>query len=81
MNLTVTGPTLGILIPPSLMQFLESYQEAHDLPTKSAVVVDALRALQRSELEGAYAAAALEVDAAWDETTADGLVEFEEQVE
>ena len=81
MNLNMTGSTLEISIPPSLMRFLESYQEAHDLPTKHSVIVEALMALQRSELERAYAAASLDVDAAWDETTADGLTDFQEEVE
>ena len=81
MNLHVTGSTLEISIPPSLMQFLESQQDAHDLPTKHPVIVDASVALERSELERAYAGAALDVDAAWDETTADGLTDFQEEVE
>ena len=81
MHLQVTDSTLEISIPPSVVQFLESYQEAHDLPTKHAVIFEALMALQRSELERAYAGAPLDVDAAWDETTADGLTEFQDEIE
>ena len=72
---------MSVSIPSSLMRFLETYQEAHGMPTKSAVIAEALIALQQDELERAYAEASLEIDSAWDVTNLDGLGEGSRETE
>lgn len=64
---------LSVTVPSSLATFVETYKAEHDVATKSEVVERALRLLREQDLEQAYAAAAQEVDPAWDATVADGL--------
>lgn len=64
---------LSVTVPSSLVAFVETYKAEHDVATKSEVVERALRLLREQDLERAYAAAAQEVDPAWDATVADGL--------
>ena len=66
---------LSVSIPETLARFVETYKREHELHTKSEVVERALELLREQELERAYAAAANEVDPAWDATLADGLAE------
>lgn len=66
---------MSVSVPNSLVRFVEAYRDQHGLKTKSAVVEHALEALRDQELERAYAAAAAELDPAWDATDPDGLAE------
>lgn len=59
---------LSVSIPATLARFVEAYRAQHDLRSRSAVVEHALELLRERELEKAYAAAAGEVDEAWDAT-------------
>jgi Arc/MetJ-type ribon-helix-helix transcriptional regulator len=43
-----------VSIPPDLAQFVERYQQTHDLESRSEVIAQGLRTLQAAELEQAY---------------------------
>jgi Arc/MetJ-type ribon-helix-helix transcriptional regulator len=60
------------------LEFLDAYAKAHSLPSRSAVVQQAIRVLRREELPDAYAHAWEEWEAAgeaevWDQASGDGL--------
>lgn len=64
---------LSISLPPETVAFIESYQAAHAIKSRSQVVELALRKLREQELEAAYREASGEADPAWEVTAADGL--------
>lgn len=64
---------MSVSVSEPIARFVEQYRDRHELRTKSAVVERALELLRDRELEKAYAAAASEIDLAWDVTSADGL--------
>ena len=71
---------LSVSVPSQLAQFIERYQAAHGVPTKSEVVERALVLLQKSELKQQYAQAYKEWAESgeaevWDATVGDGLDE------
>ncbi|MDD2774594.1 MAG: hypothetical protein PHU06_01420 [Gallionella sp.] len=64
---------LSVSIPAGLVGFIEQYRATHALKSRSQVIGAALELLRQRELETAYLAASQEVDADWEQTTADGL--------
>lgn len=56
-----------------MLCFLEDYQQAHELHSRSEVIKKALKVLQQLELEQQYKEASIEVDTAFDITASDGL--------
>ncbi|ADI14126.1 ribbon-helix-helix domain-containing protein [Truepera radiovictrix] len=62
-----------------LLRYLDSYQRAHALKSRSEVLEQAIKALRERELSGQYAQAMAEWDASgdaelWDQTAGDGLL-------
>lgn len=45
---------ISATLPPDLTAYLEQYQQAHGLETRSAALAEAVRALRERELEAAY---------------------------
>lgn len=66
---------LSISLPPSLVEFIESYKLSKGCKSRSQVIEEALELLRNRELEEAYRLASAEVDNAWDVTVADGLAD------
>ena len=69
---------LSVSIPEEDVQFLDAYAHAQGLPSRSAALHRAIRALRASSLGNDYAAAWAEWEdageaAPWDATVADGL--------
>jgi len=64
---------LSISLPKAMVYFLQDYQEAHELNSRSEVIKKALKLLQQIELEQHYKEASKEVDSAFDITASDGL--------
>jgi Arc/MetJ-type ribon-helix-helix transcriptional regulator len=69
---------LSVSVNQGFVPFIERYQQAHTVRTKSEVVERALELLRKAELEQAYKEAAQEwlenPDATlWENTVADGL--------
>lgn len=69
---------LSVSVHSQLAQFIERYQEAHGVPTKSEVVERALELLQKNELRQQYAEAYKEWAESgeaelWNLTAGDGL--------
>ena len=46
---------ISATLPPDLTEFLDTYQQAHQLDSRSAALADAVRALRERELLAAYA--------------------------
>lgn len=66
---------LSISLPPSLVEFIESYKVSKGCKSRSQVIEEALELLRNRELEEAYRLASAEVDNAWDVTVADGFAD------
>lgn len=66
---------VSVSLSPTLLRFVEQYQQSHALKSRSRVVEEALNLLRQRELEGAYRAASEEVDAAFEIADRDGLVD------
>lgn len=67
---------INATIPEHLLNFLESYQKTHDLPSRSAALAAAIRALQELELQRGYealGAAQQRGEVAYPADSADGL--------
>ena len=47
---------INATVPEHLLNFLESYQKTHDLPSRSAALAAAIHALQELELQRGYEA-------------------------
>lgn len=45
---------ISATLPPDLTAFLDEYQQAHKLESRSAALAEAIRALRQRELEAAY---------------------------
>jgi len=77
---SMNNAKLSVSVDSQLAQFIERYQEAHGVPTKSEVVERALELLQKNELRQQYAEAYKEWAESgeaelWDVTAGDGLDE------
>ncbi|GGO39247.1 CopG family transcriptional regulator [Deinococcus humi] len=74
----MTSSKLSISLNAQLVDFLEHYQAAHQIRSRSEVISEAVALLQERELEQQYAEAleewAPEADA-WEVVTGDGLTE------
>ena len=66
---------ISISLPPSLLQFIETYKVTKGCKSPSQVIEVALELLRNQELESAYRQASSEIDTAWDITIADGLTD------
>lgn len=64
---------LSISLPKQMVYFLENYQQAHELHSRSEVIKRALKLLQQIELEQHYKEASREVDPTFDIAASDGL--------
>ena len=64
---------LSISLPPSLVHFVADYQAAHACKSRSEVILEALKLLQRKELEQFYREASAETDPLYESTVSDGL--------
>jgi metal-responsive CopG/Arc/MetJ family transcriptional regulator len=64
---------LSISLPPTLLDFVETYRVARGIRSRSQVIEEAIRVLRERELELAYREASAEVDPSWEGTVADGL--------
>lgn len=69
---------LSISVPDDIAEFVEAYQESHELTSRSEVFVEAIRLLRERELAEAYEAASAEWENSedaklWQQTTGDGL--------
>jgi Arc/MetJ-type ribon-helix-helix transcriptional regulator len=64
---------LSVSLSSGLVGFIEQYRATYALKSRSQVIGAALELLRQRELETAYLAASQEVDADWEQTTADGL--------
>ncbi len=69
---------LSVSLPQRDLEALDAYAAAHGLPSRSAVVQEAIRRLRHRDLEDDYAAAFAEWDGSadaplWNTTVADGL--------
>lgn len=49
------GTRISATLPPDLLAFLDEYQHARKLDSRSAALADAVRALRERELQTAYA--------------------------
>lgn len=69
------GMKLSVSIPADDVEFLDAYAAQHELPSRSAAVHDAIRALRIASLPRAYseAWADFEDEAAWEAAAGDGL--------
>lgn len=83
MSATIRGATrssigevkLSVSIPAGDVEFLDAYAAEHGLPSRSAAVHHAIRALRIAALPVAYASAWAEAEddaALWDVTAGDG---------
>lgn len=73
----MNGQKISISVPANLVEFVASYQEEHHCRTRSEVIVQALRLLQRSQLEACYHEANSELDNDFDSTIGDGIDDHE----
>jgi len=69
---------LSVSLPGEDVRFLDAYSAAHELPSRSAALQQAIRALRDTQLSEAYADAwngwdAEGDEAAWDATAGDGV--------
>ena len=64
---------LSISVPEHLYLFIQEYQDAECISSRSEVFVEALKALQEKYLEQCYAEAAQQYDEDWENTNMDGL--------
>lgn len=69
---------LSVSVQPDLLEFVNHYQQAHQLSSRSQVFTDALELLRQQELRIAYRQASLEWDNSpdaklWENTIGDGL--------
>jgi Arc/MetJ-type ribon-helix-helix transcriptional regulator len=69
---------LSVSLPSEDVDFLDAYRSAHESPSRSAVIQEAIHALRLKDLSDAYAAAADEWSSGgdadlWDATAGDGL--------
>ena len=55
MNGMTNATRISATLPPDLSAFLDKYQQAHQLDSRSAALADAVRALRERELLAAYA--------------------------
>lgn len=55
MNGMANATRISATLPPELTTFLDEYQQAHRLDSRSAALADAVRALRERELLAAYA--------------------------
>ena len=72
---SIVGMKLSLSIPVGDVEFLDAYAAEHELPSRSAAVHHAIRALRIAALPAAYASAWSEAEddaAAWDVTAGDG---------
>jgi antitoxin MazE9 len=72
------GMKVSVSLPNEDVAFLDAYAGAHELPSRSAVVQTAIRALRLGDLRDAYGDAWAEWKAsgeaaAWDAVAGDGL--------
>lgn len=73
----MTIAKLSVSIDSQLLSFLEGYQEAHQVKSKSEVISEALRLLRERELQSQYAAAMQEWKQeaeVWEVVAGDGLL-------
>jgi hypothetical protein len=68
---------VGIGVPEYIAQFVQQYQESHELLSRSGVFVEAARLLRERELAQAYQAASQVWDNSeearlWEQTVGDG---------
>ncbi len=74
----MTSSKLSISLNAQLVEFLEHYQAAHHIRSKSEVIGEAVALLRERELEQQYAEALAEwapEAEAWEAVTGDGLTE------
>lgn len=74
---SMTIAKLSVSIDSQLLSFLEGYQEAHQVKSKSEVISEALRLLRERELQSQYAAAMQEWKQeaeVWEVVAGDGLL-------
>jgi Arc/MetJ-type ribon-helix-helix transcriptional regulator len=69
---------LSVSLPEEDVEFLDEYAESLGIPTRSAALHEAVRALRTSRIGDAYARAWLEWDESghgpeWESTVADGI--------
>jgi Arc/MetJ-type ribon-helix-helix transcriptional regulator len=69
---------LSVSIPGEDVEFLDAYASAHSIPSRSAVVHEAIRTLRLGELQQAYGAAWEEWErggegASWEGVAGDGV--------
>ena len=69
---------LSVSLATEDVEFLDAYARAHAIPSRSAAVHEAIRALRLRDLDAAYGAAWDEWSGSgeaevWDTTTGDGL--------
>lgn len=55
MNGMTNATRISATLPPDLTAFLDEYQQAHHLDSRSAALAEAIRALRERELLAAYA--------------------------
>lgn len=70
--------SISARVDEALIQYLDSYQQAHAIKSRSEVLEQAIKALRERELSRQYALAMAEWDASgdadlWDQTAGDGL--------
>ena len=69
---------VSVSLPEGDLDFVDAYAKAQGIPSRSAVLHEAIQLLRMSNLEAAYEAAFTEWDASedkvlWDSVSADGL--------
>lgn len=69
----MTTEKLSISLQSPLITFIEGYKTEHNYQSRSEVISDALKLLQKLELEHCYKEASSEIDPLFDCTTFDGL--------
>ncbi len=68
---------LSISLPQDEVEFIENYQKLHHLKTRSEVIKEALRVLQKMQLEACYLEANQEIDESFEACNLDGIDEHE----
>jgi len=63
----------SVSVPQQLFLFIEKYQKDHHLRTRSEVIGQAIKELQKLELEACYRDANAEIDDGFGVTDGDGL--------
>ena len=68
---------LSISLPEQQCEFIENYLIDHHLKSRSEVIKEALYLLQQKQLEAYYSEANQEMDLAYENTSLDGLEDYE----